>query len=210
MVYSESHKSSLLCPCGAASVSWLGFLLPSPRRFLQNEEAFRAKMRLVLNEWVAATVQLHFGKATPENDDKFYAFLRQAVPLEAVFGKEALEIDPLERLHPLELKGGRDGRGFPGDFTSWLGAWRFSSSLELYWQKLHAWFFNLSWLLFRSASLCCCFERECCFYASLGVAGPQISVAQIVCCSYRTRCPTKIRKHPTYFTDIGTSANIDK
>ena len=36
-------------------------------------------MRLVLNEWVAATVQLHFGKATPENDAKFYAFVQVRV-----------------------------------------------------------------------------------------------------------------------------------
>lgn len=34
------------------------------------------KMRLVLNEWVAATVQLYFGKSTPENDEKFYAFVQ--------------------------------------------------------------------------------------------------------------------------------------
>lgn len=72
-------------------------------------------MRLVLNEWVAATVQLHFGKSTPENDEKFHAFLlREILPLEAVFGKEALDIDPLEKLHPLEVVGGKDGRGFPG------------------------------------------------------------------------------------------------
>lgn len=43
---------------------------------LQQEESFRRMMRLVLNEWVAATVQLHFGKATPENDDKFNAFVQ--------------------------------------------------------------------------------------------------------------------------------------
>ena len=42
----------------------------------QEEEDFRRKMRLVLNEWVAETVQLHFGKATPENDEKFYAFVQ--------------------------------------------------------------------------------------------------------------------------------------
>lgn len=42
----------------------------------QEEEEFRGKMRLVLNEWVAATVQLQFGKATPENDEKFYAFVQ--------------------------------------------------------------------------------------------------------------------------------------
>lgn len=81
----------------------------------QDEEAFRAKMRLVLNEWVAATIQLHFGKATPENDETFHAFLREIVPLEVIFGKEALKMDPLEKLHPLEATGGRDGRGFPGD-----------------------------------------------------------------------------------------------
>lgn len=117
----KNNRVCLRCACGAASVSRL--LMPPPvYLLLQHEEAFRAKMRLVLNEWVAATVQLYFGKATPENDDKFHAFLRQAVPLEVIFGKEALEIDPLERLHPLELTGGRDGRGFPGDLTLFL-AW---------------------------------------------------------------------------------------
>lgn len=80
----------------------------------QGEEAFRTKMRLVLNEWVAATIQLYFGKATPENDDNFHAFLREIVPLEVIFGKEALKMDPLEKLHPLEVTGGKNGRGFPG------------------------------------------------------------------------------------------------
>ena len=70
-------------------------------------------MRLVLNEWVAATIQLHFGKATPENDEIFHAFLREIVPLEVIFEKEALEMDSLQKLHPLDVKGGRDGRGFP-------------------------------------------------------------------------------------------------
>lgn len=42
----------------------------------KEEEDFRRKMLLVLNEWVAATVQLHFGKGTPENDEKFYAFVQ--------------------------------------------------------------------------------------------------------------------------------------
>ena len=72
-------------------------------------------MRLVLNEWVAATIQLHFGKATPENGEAFHAFLREIVPLEVIFGKDALKVDPLEKLHPLEVTGGRDGRGFPGE-----------------------------------------------------------------------------------------------
>lgn len=85
------------------------------RFIFQDEEAFRAKMRLVLNEWVAATIQLHFGKATPENDEAFHAFLREIVPLEVIFGKDALKVDPLEKLHPLEVTGGRDGRGFPGE-----------------------------------------------------------------------------------------------
>lgn len=90
-------------------------LLPVMCFIFQDEEAFRAKMRLVLDEWVAATIQLHFGKATPENDGNFHAFLREIVPLQVIFGKEALEMDPLEKLHPLEVTGGRDGRGFPGD-----------------------------------------------------------------------------------------------
>lgn len=89
----------------------------------QAEEAFRAKMRLVLNEWVAATIQLHFGKSTPDNDEIFHAFVKKVVPLEIIFGKDALEMDPLEKLHPLEVTGGKDGRGFPGetiDRRSWL------------------------------------------------------------------------------------------
>ena len=90
-------------------------LLRRCRPMFQEEVAFRTKMRLVLNEWVAATIQLHFGKATPENDGIFHAFLREVVPLEVIFGKDALKMDPLEKLHPLEVTGGRDGRGFPGD-----------------------------------------------------------------------------------------------
>lgn len=48
----------------------------------QEEKLFQGKMRLVLDEWVATTVQQYFGKATPENDDKFHAFLKvKQVPL---------------------------------------------------------------------------------------------------------------------------------
>ncbi|CAM9178589.1 unnamed protein product, partial [Hapterophycus canaliculatus] len=92
---------------------FLMVLAKQPRASAQNEEDFRVKMRLVLNEWVAATVQLYFGKATPENDANFHAFLMDVVPLAAIFGKDALDIDPLEKLHPLELVGGKDGGGFP-------------------------------------------------------------------------------------------------
>lgn len=102
-----------------------------PRFVFQDEEAFRAKMRLVLNEWVAATIQLQFGKATPENDEIFHAFLREIVPLEAIFGKEALKMDPLEKLHPVEVAGGRDGPGFPGesiDRPSWLSSFTSTST----------------------------------------------------------------------------------
>ncbi|CAM9332790.1 unnamed protein product [Ectocarpus sp. 6 AP-2014] len=91
---------------------FLMVLCKHPRGCTKAEDAFHAKMRLVLNEWVAATVQLHFGKGTPENDERFHAFLKDIVPLEAIFGKRALDIDPLEQLHPLEVAGGKDGSGF--------------------------------------------------------------------------------------------------
>lgn len=84
---------------------------------IKAEEAFHAKMRLVLNEWVGATVQLYFGKGTPENDERFHAFLMDIVPLEVIFGKRALNIDPLEQLHPLEVVGGKDGSRFSGDLV---------------------------------------------------------------------------------------------
>lgn len=42
----------------------------------QDEATFARMMRLVLNEWVAATIQLYFGKSTPENDSKYYAFVQ--------------------------------------------------------------------------------------------------------------------------------------
>ncbi|CAM9404457.1 unnamed protein product [Ectocarpus fasciculatus] len=91
---------------------FLMVLCKHPRGCTKAEDAFHAKMRLVLNEWVAATVQLYFGKGTPENDERFHAFLMDIVPLEVIFGKRALDIDPLEQLHPLEVVGGKDGSGF--------------------------------------------------------------------------------------------------
>lgn len=33
-------------------------------------------MRLVLDEWVATTVQLYFGKSTTESDEKFQTFIQ--------------------------------------------------------------------------------------------------------------------------------------
>ena len=36
------------------------------------------------------------------------------MPLEAIFGKDALEIDPLERLHPLEAAEGVEAGKIPG------------------------------------------------------------------------------------------------
>ncbi|CAM9113857.1 unnamed protein product [Scytosiphon promiscuus] len=92
---------------------FLMVLCKQPRVSKEDEEAFRMKMRLVLDEWVAATVQLYFGKATPENDEKFHAFLEHVIPLEAIFGKDALNVNSLEKLHPLEIVGGKDGSGFP-------------------------------------------------------------------------------------------------
>lgn len=37
------------------------------------------------------------------------------MPLEALFGKDALEIDPLERLHPLEAADGVEMGEIPGE-----------------------------------------------------------------------------------------------
>lgn len=36
------------------------------------------------------------------------------VPLETIFGKEALEVNPTERLHPVELAGGMAACDIPG------------------------------------------------------------------------------------------------
>lgn len=105
---------------------FLMVLCKHPRGSESDEAAFRARMRLVLNEWVAATVQLYFGKATPENDHKFHAFLRQVVPLEVLFGLEVGTIDPREDLHPLEVQGEREGRGLPA-----LDGWRKTGLINL-------------------------------------------------------------------------------
>lgn len=45
-------------------------------RNIQEEQEFRKKMRLVLDEWVATTIQLYFGKSTTESDEKFQAFIQ--------------------------------------------------------------------------------------------------------------------------------------
>lgn len=37
------------------------------------------------------------------------------IPLEAVFGDEALDVDPLERLHPLEVAEGKEASDIEGE-----------------------------------------------------------------------------------------------
>ena len=101
---------------------FLMVLCKHPRGSEADEAAFRERMRLVLNEWVAATIQLYFGKATPENDEKFHEFLRQVVPLEVVFGPETQAIDPRERLHPLEQPAGEKGRSGLQALEGWKTA----------------------------------------------------------------------------------------
>jgi hypothetical protein len=60
-------------------------------------------LRLVLVKWLAAMMQLHYGKSTPETDAAYSRSLLQYLPVAALFGPAAAAaIDPLQQLHPLE------------------------------------------------------------------------------------------------------------
>jgi hypothetical protein len=84
-------------------------------------------LRLVLEEWLAAMMQRHYGKSTPETDAAYSRSQLQYLPVEALFGPAAAAaIDPLQQLHPLEavslaglqLQGGPEQQQVGGQLQS--------------------------------------------------------------------------------------------
>lgn len=65
----------------------------------------QAVLGLVLQEWLGAMMQRHYGKQTPENNEKYYESVLRYIPLEAIFEAStgaASGFDPLQQMHPLE------------------------------------------------------------------------------------------------------------
>jgi hypothetical protein len=91
------------------------------------EQQQQQVLRLVLEEWLAAMMQRHYGKSTPETDAAYSRSLLQYLPVEALFGPAAAAaMDPLQQLHPLEAvklaglqrQGGSEQQQARGQFQS--------------------------------------------------------------------------------------------
>lgn len=65
-------------------------------------ETRASAMKLVLEEWLARLIQLHYGKRTAESDAAYLEDLDRLIPLDDLVG-DSLDFNPLEALHTLEL-----------------------------------------------------------------------------------------------------------
>lgn len=80
-----------------------------------SREQLHAAARLVLEEWMAALVQRHYGKRGPQSDADYLASLQQYLPLELLLPEcGGGAVDPLCALHPLEEQELPLGRVNPG------------------------------------------------------------------------------------------------
>ncbi|CAM9675910.1 unnamed protein product [Chrysoparadoxa australica] len=69
----------------------------------------------VLDEWLAAIIQLYFGKPGRDSDERHLDFVAEMAPLEVLFGPTVHSVNALEMLHPLE-------RYLKGDVSCMVGA----------------------------------------------------------------------------------------
>eukprot|EP00798_Chlamydomonas_sp_ICE-L_P007958 gene7958-1174_t len=81
----------------------LSKLVAVAARLAPGTDQQKSVLQLFLNERVAIKVQKHYGKRTPENDEKYIDSLMQYIPLEAPLPGSERGIQPTSELHVLEL-----------------------------------------------------------------------------------------------------------